>query len=47
MISACWGVFIWHEFRSPNARTRRLLFWMFFNFLAGLAAIAFAPLVSW
>jgi glucose uptake protein len=46
MISACWGVFIWHEFRSPSPRTRRLLFWMFACFLAGLGAIAAAPLVS-
>jgi len=45
MVSACWGVFIWHEFRSPSARTRMLLFWMFVCFLAGLTAIAAAPLV--
>lgn len=45
MVSACWGVFIWHEFRSPTPRMRRLLFWMFVSFLAGLTAIAIAPLV--
>ena len=46
MISAVWGVFIWHEFRSPTPRTRRLLWWMFICFLAGLTTIAIAPLVS-
>ena len=45
MVSAFWGVFIWHEFRSPSPRVRRLLFWMFVSFLAGLTAIAIAPLV--
>lgn len=45
MVSACWGVFIWHEFRNPNPRTRTLLFWMFVCFVAGLTAIAVAPLV--
>jgi glucose uptake protein len=45
MVSAFWGVFIWHEFRSPTSRTRRLLFWMFVCFLAGLTAIAVAPLI--
>jgi glucose uptake protein len=45
MVSAFWGVFIWHEFRSPTPRTRWLLFWMFVCFLAGLTAIAVAPLI--
>lgn len=44
MISCCWGIFIWHEFRSPTRRTRKLLFWMFVCFLSGLTAIAAAPL---
>jgi glucose uptake protein len=43
MISACWGVFIWHEFASAPRRSRRLLVWMFLFFLLGLAAIALAP----
>lgn len=45
MVSALWGVFIWHEFRSPTSHTRTLLFWMFFCFIAGLTAIAAAPLI--
>jgi glucose uptake protein len=43
MISACWGVFIWHEFAAAPRRSRRLLVWMFLLFLCGLAAIALAP----
>jgi glucose uptake protein len=43
MISACWGVFIWHEFAAAPRRSRRLLVWMFLFFLCGLAAIALAP----
>jgi glucose uptake protein len=43
MVSACWGVFIWHEFASAPRRSRRLLVWMFLFFLLGLAAIALAP----
>jgi len=43
MISACWGVFIWHEFANAPRRSRRLLVWMFLFFLCGLAAIALAP----
>ena len=43
MISACWGVFIWHEFAAAPQRSRRLLVWMFLFFIFGLAAIALAP----
>jgi glucose uptake protein len=45
MVSSCWGIFIWHEFRSPTPRIRMMLFWMFVCFLSGLTAIAAAPLV--
>ena len=45
MVSSSWGIFIWHEFRSPTPRTRMMLFWMYVCFLAGLTAIAIAPLV--
>jgi len=44
MISACWGVFIWHEFSSAPARTKTYLFWMFVLFLAGLTLVALAPI---
>ena len=46
MISACWGVFVWHEFASAPARSRMFLGWMFVLFLGGLAAVAVAPLFS-
>jgi glucose uptake protein len=44
MISACWGVFVWHEFASALACSRIFLGWMFVLFLCGLASIAVAPL---
>ncbi|GGA67444.1 multidrug DMT transporter permease [Edaphobacter acidisoli] len=44
MISAAWGVFIWHEFASASPRARILLTWMFILFLSGLGTIAIAPL---
>jgi glucose uptake protein len=45
MISALWGVFIWHEFRGATPRTRLLLTLMFAAFLLGLTSIALAPLI--
>ncbi len=44
MISACWGVFVWHEFANAPARSKVFLGWMFVLFLAGLGAVAIAPL---
>lgn len=44
MISACWGVFIWHEFTAASARAKMYLFWMFIFFLAGLTLVALAPI---
>jgi glucose uptake protein len=46
MISAIWGVFIWHEFSNAPASSRRLLFPMFVCFIAGLGLIAAVPLLS-
>lgn len=46
MVSAVWGVFIWREFASSPASSRKFIPWMFLCFLAGLGAIAVAPLVS-
>jgi glucose uptake protein len=45
MVSACWGVFVWKEFASAPVRSRRLLVWMFLCFLAGLTAVALAPVL--
>lgn len=46
MISAIWGVFIWREFSSAPKNSRRLLPWVFLCSLAGLSAIAVAPLIT-
>ena len=47
MISAIWGVFIWKEFAGAPARSRKLIPLIFVFFLAGLAAVAAAPVLSW
>jgi glucose uptake protein len=44
MISACWGVFVWHEFAGAPRSARLLLFFMFIFFALGLCAVALAPL---
>jgi glucose uptake protein len=46
MISAFWGVFVWHEFSAAPARSKTMLKWMFVFFLCGLTAVACAPLFS-
>jgi glucose uptake protein len=44
MISACWGVFVWHEFDGAPRSAKRLLLFMFIFFVLGLTAVALAPL---
>jgi glucose uptake protein len=44
MISAAWGVFIWHEFAAAPAKARIFLILMFLLFLCGLGTIAIVPL---
>ena len=44
MITAAWGVFAWREFATASSLSKRLLFWMFVLFLAGLTLVALAPL---
>lgn len=46
MVSAFWGVFVWKEFRGAGPEARRYLVLMFVLFIAGLTAIAFAPVVG-
>src|SRR5580700_9411996 len=46
MISACLGVFVWHEFSAAPARSKTSLKWMFIFFLCGLTAVACAPIFS-
>jgi glucose uptake protein len=44
MVSACWGIFAWHEFAGASARAKQLLVLMFVFFLLGLGLISLAPL---
>jgi len=44
MVSACWGVFVWHEFAGAPRSAKMLLFLMFVFFVLGLVAVALAPL---
>ena len=44
MVSACWGVFVWHEFAKAPSEAKRLLLYMFIFFVLGLTAVALAPL---
>jgi glucose uptake protein len=44
MVSACWGVFVWHEFAGAPRAARKLLAFMFLFFILGLGAVALAPL---
>jgi glucose uptake protein len=44
MVSACWGVFVWREFAGAPRQATLLLVLMFIFFLAGLGAVALAPL---
>jgi len=44
MVSACWGVFVWHEFAGAPRSAKRLLLLMFIFFALGLCAVALAPL---
>jgi glucose uptake protein len=45
LVSAAWGVFVWHEFDGAPLAARRLLAWMFLCFVVGLALVAVAPIV--
>ena len=44
MVSACWGIFVWHEFSGAPPAAKRLLVYMFIFFALGLIAVALAPL---
>jgi glucose uptake protein len=46
MISAVWGVFVWREFADAPQSSRKLLPYMFLFFIAGLVAVAAAPLAG-
>jgi len=42
MVAACWGVFVWKEFKQAPAGTNRLLALMFASFIVGLGMIIFS-----
>src|SRR5213079_446993 len=46
MVSASWGVFVWREFANAPVTSRRLIPLMFLFFVAGLAAVAVAPILG-
>jgi glucose uptake protein len=46
MVSAIWGVFIWREFANAPQDSRKLIPLMFLFFLAGLGAVAVAPVIA-
>ncbi|HEV2495624.1 MAG TPA: GRP family sugar transporter [Terriglobia bacterium] len=45
MVSAIWGVFVWHEFKGAGPEVKRLLALMFVLFILGLACVALAPVL--
>jgi glucose uptake protein len=46
MVSAIWGVLVWREFAHAPVPARRLIPLMFLFFVAGLAAVAVAPILG-
>lgn len=46
MVSAAWGVFVWKEFVGAPHGARKLIPLMFLFFVAGLTAVAIAPVMS-
>jgi len=46
MVSAIWGVFIWHEFANARSSARKLIPFMFLFFICGLGAVAVAPVLN-
>jgi glucose uptake protein len=45
MVAACWGVFVWREFRDAARGTARLLWLMFAAYIIGLALVILAKVV--
>jgi glucose uptake protein len=44
LVSALWGLLVWHEFKGANVRVRMLIVVMLVLFVAGLGMISVAPL---
>jgi glucose uptake protein len=46
MVSALWGLLVWHEFSGAGPRVRLLLAMMLVFFVGGLALLSLAPLFA-
>lgn len=44
LVSALWGLLVWHEFRGANQKVRMLIVVMLVLFIAGLTMVSIAPL---
>ncbi len=44
LVSALWGLLVWHEFKGANQRVRLLIVVMLVLFVAGLGMVSVAPL---
>jgi glucose uptake protein len=44
MISALWGILIWHEFAGADSKVKSMIAGMFVLFIGGLALVSIAPL---
>jgi glucose uptake protein len=42
MVAAIWGVFVWKEFKTADAKTKNLINLMFAFFIVGLILIIYA-----
>jgi len=46
MVSALWGLLVWHEFRGARPNVKVLLGLMLALFVAGLILVSIAPLYA-
>src|SRR5258708_36541857 len=46
LVSALWGLLLWHEFAGANGRVRLLLALMLLSFVLGLTLLSIGPLYA-
>jgi len=46
MVSALWGLLVWHEFAGAGPRVRLLVVMMLVLFVCGLGLVSVAPLYA-
>lgn len=44
LVAACWGVFVWKEFKGADLKIQTLLFAMFIFFVSGLTSLVLTKL---